>query len=220
MKFHNWWNAPKTFAKVQEIDPVASHASWMENFPWTRLPGVVPARRSRSRWSTSTACGCWRPTACARYLGDGNFGGSTSGRTPTCWRSGRSAVAETRALLEGPVVVSERRTRSSSGARAPSAARSARPSSAPARRWSSSTRRPTTSPPSTRHGLDHHRARWRRGAVAGAGPSRPTRCRGRSGAASCAVKAHHTARGHRGAGAACGGGRLRRLGPERAQRDT
>jgi creatinine amidohydrolase len=32
VKFHNWWNAPKTFAKVQEIDPVASHASWMENF--------------------------------------------------------------------------------------------------------------------------------------------------------------------------------------------
>jgi creatinine amidohydrolase len=40
-KFHNWWNAPKTFAKVQEIDPVASHASWMENFPWTRLEGIV-----------------------------------------------------------------------------------------------------------------------------------------------------------------------------------
>ncbi len=32
IKFHNWWNAPKTWAKVKEIDPVASHASWMENF--------------------------------------------------------------------------------------------------------------------------------------------------------------------------------------------
>ena len=40
IKFHNWWNAPKTWAKVKEIDPVASHASWMENFPWTRLAGV------------------------------------------------------------------------------------------------------------------------------------------------------------------------------------
>ena len=38
--FHNWWNAPRTWAKVQAIDPVASHGSWMENFPWTRLPGV------------------------------------------------------------------------------------------------------------------------------------------------------------------------------------
>jgi len=23
------------------IDPVASHASWMENFPWTRLADVI-----------------------------------------------------------------------------------------------------------------------------------------------------------------------------------
>ena len=35
VKFHNWWNAPNTWSKVQEIDPVSSHASWMENFPWT-----------------------------------------------------------------------------------------------------------------------------------------------------------------------------------------
>src|SRR6195952_537419 len=40
VKFHNWWNAPKTFAKVGGIDTVASHASWMENFPWTRLHGT------------------------------------------------------------------------------------------------------------------------------------------------------------------------------------
>src|SRR4051794_1544285 len=37
VRFHNWWNAPRVWAKVQEIDPFASHASWMENFPWTRL---------------------------------------------------------------------------------------------------------------------------------------------------------------------------------------
>ena len=27
VKFHNWWNAPATWAKVQEIDPMGSHAS-------------------------------------------------------------------------------------------------------------------------------------------------------------------------------------------------
>src|SRR5438105_9898116 len=41
VRFFNWYNAPKTWAKVQEIDPVASHASWMENFPWTRIANVV-----------------------------------------------------------------------------------------------------------------------------------------------------------------------------------
>src|SRR5215210_8060502 len=40
VQWHNWWNAPHTWSKVQEIDPLASHASWMENFPWTRLAGV------------------------------------------------------------------------------------------------------------------------------------------------------------------------------------
>jgi len=40
VRFHNWWNAPRTLEKIQRTDPVASHASWMENFPWTRLPNL------------------------------------------------------------------------------------------------------------------------------------------------------------------------------------
>jgi creatinine amidohydrolase len=40
VKMHDWWRAPETMAKVFAIDPAASHASWMENFPWTRLAGV------------------------------------------------------------------------------------------------------------------------------------------------------------------------------------
>ncbi|WP_374834181.1 creatininase family protein [Paenochrobactrum pullorum] len=40
VKMHDWWRAPKTMGKVLEIDNRASHASWMENFPWTRLEGV------------------------------------------------------------------------------------------------------------------------------------------------------------------------------------
>jgi creatinine amidohydrolase len=56
VKFHNWWNAPRTWAKVLEIDPVASHASWMENFPWTRLPGVI-APREQSIWATVSTAG-------------------------------------------------------------------------------------------------------------------------------------------------------------------
>ena len=47
VKFHSWWRAPKTWAKVQEIDPVASHASWMENFPITRLSGIAQPSHQR-----------------------------------------------------------------------------------------------------------------------------------------------------------------------------
>jgi hypothetical protein len=41
IKFHNWWDAPKTWAEILAIDSIASHASWMENFPWTRLANVI-----------------------------------------------------------------------------------------------------------------------------------------------------------------------------------
>ena len=40
VRYHNWFRGKKVWAKVMETDPVASHASWMENFPWTRLPNV------------------------------------------------------------------------------------------------------------------------------------------------------------------------------------
>ena len=74
VKWHNWWNAPQTWAKVKAIDPVASHASWMENFPWTRLPGVdMPADAEAddglARYQRLD------PGAKKELLGDGNFGG-------------------------------------------------------------------------------------------------------------------------------------------------
>jgi creatinine amidohydrolase len=99
-RFHNWWNAPRTWAKVQEIDPVASHASWMENFPWTRLEGrdlppeqkpMVDFDRLKDR----------SPRAVRELLGDGNYGGfyqKPDAQTDELWAIG---VAETRALLEG-----------------------------------------------------------------------------------------------------------------------
>ena len=46
--WHNWWNAPRTWAEVQAVDPDASHASWLENFPWTRLAGVDPPRERKA----------------------------------------------------------------------------------------------------------------------------------------------------------------------------
>jgi creatinine amidohydrolase len=42
LRWHDWWKAPRTRAAVDAIDPHASHASWMETFPWTRVAGVAP----------------------------------------------------------------------------------------------------------------------------------------------------------------------------------
>lgn len=101
VKFHNWWNAPKTLAKVQEIDPVASHASWMENFPWTRLPGVVQPSQ-RKPMIEHDRMRVMDPTQVRAYLGDGNFGGYYERPDDEMQAIWDVAVVETRALIEGP----------------------------------------------------------------------------------------------------------------------
>ena len=98
--FHNWWNAPNTWAKVQAIDPVASHGSWMENFPWTRLPGVELPTHQRPMVDLARVRAL-DPVALRAYLGDGNYGGvyqRSDDDTLALWQV---AVEETRALLTG-----------------------------------------------------------------------------------------------------------------------
>jgi creatinine amidohydrolase len=95
VKWHNWWNAPRTWAKVQEIDPVASHASWMENFPWTRLEGVtMPAKQmDHARFMQLD-------TAAKReLLGDGNYGGLYQRPDEDMLALWTVAVDETRELI-------------------------------------------------------------------------------------------------------------------------
>jgi creatinine amidohydrolase len=101
VKFHNWWSAPKTFAKVQEIDPVASHASWMENFPWTRLEDV-PMPAEQKPIIDFAYMRLLAPRALRDYLGDGNFGGYYQRPDEDMLAIWRVAIEETRALLEGP----------------------------------------------------------------------------------------------------------------------
>lgn len=101
VKFHNWWNAPKTFAKVQEIDPIASHASWMENFPWTRLPGVELPKEQKPMVDLARMR-LMDPKAVRAYLGDGNFGGYPQRDDAEMQAIWDVAIAEARELLEGP----------------------------------------------------------------------------------------------------------------------
>src|SRR5215813_3011668 len=98
IKFHNWWNAPKTWAKVKAIDPVASHASWMENFPWTRLAGVDTPTRQKPMVDFDKVRG-GNAADVRRHIGDGNFGGyyqRSEAELAALWDV---AVVETRALI-------------------------------------------------------------------------------------------------------------------------
>jgi creatinine amidohydrolase len=101
VKFHNWWNAPETWAKVTAFDPVASHASWMENFPWTRIEGVSQPIAQKPMCDM-TRLRLLAPKEVREFLGDGNFGGLYQRSDDEMAAIWDVAVAETCALLEGP----------------------------------------------------------------------------------------------------------------------
>lgn len=98
VKWHNWWNAPKTMAKVQAIDPVASHASWMENFPWTRLPNVAMPEAAKPMMDIARFQQL-DTVAKKAMLGDGNFGGRYQRRDEDMLAIWSVAVEETRAIV-------------------------------------------------------------------------------------------------------------------------
>jgi len=98
IKFHNWWNAPKVWAQVQAIDPVASHASWMENFPWTRL-AKVELPREQKPMSDVEKLRRLDPKSLREYLKDGNYGGLYQRDDEEMMKIWRTGVEETRVLL-------------------------------------------------------------------------------------------------------------------------
>lgn len=110
VKWHNWWNAPHVWAQVQATDPVASHASWMENFPWTRLEGVTQPESQKTPVDVA-ALRQRGPAAVRAGLGDGNFAGLYQRSDAEMQAIWDVAVAETRAIIEGPWALNvERRT--------------------------------------------------------------------------------------------------------------
>jgi len=99
VKWHNWWSAPRVWAKVQEIDPVASHASWMENFPWTRLEGVAQPQERKPMMDTARFVQLDTPRK-RDMLGDGNYGGLYQRSDAEMLALWDVAVHETRDLIE------------------------------------------------------------------------------------------------------------------------
>ena len=97
--WHNWWNAPRTWEVVQEIDPDASHASWLENFPWTRLDGVAQPDE-RKPMQDIARMRALDPAAVREMLGDGSLGGLYERPDSDGLRVWQAGVEEVRAVLE------------------------------------------------------------------------------------------------------------------------
>jgi len=95
-RFHNWWNSARVWSVVREIDPEAGHASWLENFPWTRLPGIeLPTTRK-----PVVEPGLEEPAGVRDLLGDGSYGGLYARPDEDVLRIWAAGVEEVRELLE------------------------------------------------------------------------------------------------------------------------
>jgi creatinine amidohydrolase len=96
--WHDWWSGPRVSEAASAIDPVWSHASWSENFPWTRLEGVsLPgSAKEPPPWRG----GPLSPKATREVAGDGSYGGLYERPDADVLRLWAAGVDEVRALLE------------------------------------------------------------------------------------------------------------------------
>jgi creatinine amidohydrolase len=101
IRYHPWWAGPEVAEAMRQIDPVGSHASWVENFPWTRLTNA-PAPEGKKAMVDHDEIDIASPDAVKAMLGDGNFGGEWQKPDDLMMEIWRVGVKETRALLEGP----------------------------------------------------------------------------------------------------------------------
>ena len=82
--------------------PAASHASWMENFPWD---AAGQRRRAGGRQGDGRHPPhdvLMNPAEIRAYIGDGNMGGEYEKPDDVMMALWQTAVEETRALLDGP----------------------------------------------------------------------------------------------------------------------
>lgn len=99
VKLFSWWIAPRTLAKIKEVDPLGSHASWMENFPWTRLPGVLLPGEQKPAIDTALKS-VMDPKAFRAVVGDGNYGGLYQRSDEDMTAIWNVAVGEAREAME------------------------------------------------------------------------------------------------------------------------
>ena len=97
--WHNWWKAPDVREAIDEIDPDASHASWMETFPWTRVDGIDLPQEHKAPVDLSGRDEI-SPQRFKEIMGDGSFGGWYERPDEEMKAVWAVAVSETRAKLE------------------------------------------------------------------------------------------------------------------------
>jgi creatinine amidohydrolase len=80
---------------VRTVDPLGTHASWMENFPWTRLGAVRAGTKPEIALPLPDD-----PAAVRAALGDGSYGGPYEHADAEMLRIWAVGVDETRSRIQ------------------------------------------------------------------------------------------------------------------------
>ena len=77
LAWHDWWAPPAVLALMGEPagSPADGHASWVESFPWVRIPGVVLPARVKPAVALDELAPI-DPHDAKALLGDGSYGGA------------------------------------------------------------------------------------------------------------------------------------------------
>jgi creatinine amidohydrolase len=96
--FHACIAEPSVWALARHIEADTGHASWVENFPWTRVAGAdtPDGRKSMVDPGAMRVSG---PSQMRELLGDGSFGGPYAMGDDTMSELWAAAVADVRAAL-------------------------------------------------------------------------------------------------------------------------
>jgi creatinine amidohydrolase len=98
--FHSWWDSPGVRAAAAEVyDGDATHASWFENFPWTRLADVELPSREKPMVTDREALRELEPEAVKAAVGDGSYGGPYAVPDAESLKVWRAGVQEVRGLI-------------------------------------------------------------------------------------------------------------------------
>ena len=100
LAWHDWWAPSAVLALLGEPPgaPPDGHASWVESFPWVRVPGVVlPAGVKPAVDLDELAL--IDPHDAKALLGDGSYGGAYDLGPARALASHDAAVSEARAAL-------------------------------------------------------------------------------------------------------------------------
>jgi creatinine amidohydrolase len=99
-RWHDWWDSSDVIDVAARIEPNAAHASWLENFPWTRLEDVRLPSEPKPLITDREALRELDPIAVRAAIGDGSYGGAYAAPDERMMEMWHAGVDEVRALIE------------------------------------------------------------------------------------------------------------------------